>query len=76
MSGNLPAWSGASDVYSRAYRALELMGAAEWRAEINRCRKTGRKPRGIVPSEDMTDLIDALSKGEEERIKGLMLRFV
>lgn len=62
---SLPNWNGADAVYSRAYCALELMG---------KCLKPvkGR----VTPTQDMTDLIEALNKGDEERIKGLLLRFV
>lgn len=71
---NLPKWPGAEAVYRRAYRMLEKMGAS---GHVTR-RKTHR-PKGAssgytcFPSEEMNDLIEALQKGNEERIKGLLM---
>ncbi len=62
--GNLPTWKSASAVYRKAYRTLELMA------------ERGHVKRGhhcCYPSQDMRDLIDALNKGDEEQIKGLLI---
>jgi hypothetical protein len=64
----LPTWTAAPEVYSTAYRVLDRMAA--------RGHVTMRKVRGKTqcdPSEEIRDLIDALNKGDEERIKGLLL---
>ena len=67
MTSNLPAWPGASKVYSKAYRVLERMSR---NTKVNYHRG-----RYICdgPSDDMQALIDALNEGDEERIKGLLL---
>lgn len=61
---NLPDWPGASRCYSRAYRLLERM------AEQGHVRKGFF---GCTPSFEMDKLIEALSKGDEEVIKGMLL---
>ena len=71
MAGNLPTWPGADAVYSKAYRVLESMAR---RGHATPAATHGR--RVIVPgaaSPEMRDLIDALGRGDEERIKGLLL---
>ena len=62
----LPNWQGASAVYSRAYRVLEALAKA---GHVTRTK------RRCTPSEDVTALITALAKGEEELIKGLLLTY-
>lgn len=57
IEGNLPAWPGASACYSKAYRILAAMGLREGRAL----------------SFDRVRLIEALDRGDEEEIKGLLL---
>ncbi len=61
---NLPDWPKASVVYSRCYRLLERM-AASGHVEKRRGR--------CYPSPEMDRLIEALNKGEEEYLKGILL---
>ena len=73
---NLPTWSGASACYSRAYRVLESMAKRASPYQMVRMGDTsGRRSSSyiIAYNEDMNELIDALNKGDEERIKGLLL---
>ena len=74
MSGNLPQWPGAGAVYSYLYRALEKLGAANWRTAQRRSknRRTFRCPS---PTEDMVDIIAALNSGDEERLKYYHLHY-
>lgn len=65
---NLPTWNGASHCYSKAYRLLERMAAT---GAVTRTRT--RKGYVCHPSSDMTDIIDALNKGNEEQVKGLLM---
>lgn len=66
---NLPNFPGARACYSRAYVLLDAMAKAG-HVKIIRARR-GSKQHCVV-SEDMENLIDALNKGDEERIKGLL----
>jgi len=61
---NLPNWTAAREVYSKAYRVLEAMAE---NGHVTRSWNT------CYPSQDMRDLIDALNKGDEEQIKGILL---
>jgi len=79
--GNLPNWPGASHCYSRARRLLQYMadrcvperdGTPMPRS--NARRSIGRTTSWIVCTPDMQSLIDALNAGDEETIKGLLLR--
>jgi hypothetical protein len=70
MQENLPPWAGASAVYSRAYRQLERMAAAGLAGQVRNSR--GRTVR-CVPDERMTDLTEAMNKGDEETLKGMVL---
>lgn len=62
---NLPAWNGAEAVYSRAYKVLENMAG--------RGHVTVLGMRSHV-SDEMSRLIFALNKGDEEVIKSLLLQ--
>jgi len=71
---SLPTWQGAEAVYSRAYLLLEWMAKkGHSRAPIKVRGKTVLQ--GFV-SQDMRDLIDALNRGDEELIKGLLLNYI
>ena len=79
--GNLPNWPGASHCYSRARRLLQYMadrcvperdGTPMPRSSAR--RSIGRTTSWIVCTPDMQSLIDALNAGDEETIKGLLLR--
>jgi hypothetical protein len=73
---NLPSWPGASEVYSRAYRVLEWMGRnGHSPCSFGKKDKYGNRPVMPRPSEDMSQLIDALNDGDEERIKGRLLLY-
>jgi hypothetical protein len=61
----LPNWPGASKCYSRAYRILEAM-------QLRTC-KGKKRGQADWPSFDAKRLIEALNKGDEEEIKGLLL---
>ena len=52
------------------------MGADNYKAEVAAARKRGRKPRPPQPTEDMKEIMEALDAGDEERIKGLKLRYL
>jgi len=65
---NLPSWQGAAAAYGRAYRILAEMG----RGGHVRLVKVGRRTV-CVPSVEMDAAIDALNKGDEERVKGFNL---
>ena len=82
MEGNLPSWRGDSAVYSKAYAVLARMGRTGHVTPHVYHRNVGRNLKGkcisgmtMAPSEDMNDLIEALNKGNEERIKGLLLLY-
>jgi hypothetical protein len=66
----LPKWAGAAGAYSKAYRMLGYMAA---HGHVKRVRD--RRGFHCTVSDEMTDLIDALNKGEEERIKALLAAF-
>jgi hypothetical protein len=61
---NLPSWPGASVVYSRCYRLLGRMARNGHVA-----RRRGR----CVTSAEMDTIIDALNRGDEEYLKGILL---
>jgi hypothetical protein len=65
MSSNLPNWPGACEVYSRAYKVLENM------AGRGHVMVLGMRSH---VSDDMSKLIFALNRGDEEVIKGLLLQ--
>jgi len=79
-ASNLPDWSGASAVYSKAYDLLAQMGQG---GHVKRTyghrggKGLGINKRGyghsVSASPDMEELIDALDVGDEEKIKGLLL---
>lgn len=75
IEGNLPAWKGASECYSKAYRILEKMAQ---HGHVKKYWKSFHFKNGdqyqCYPSADMTNLIDALNKGDKETIKGLLLQ--
>lgn len=62
---NLPNWPGASHCYSKAYRILESMLKRAYTHKI--------RPYYDWPSFDSIRLVEALNKGDEEEIKGLLL---
>jgi hypothetical protein len=76
IEGNLPAWQGASECYSKAYKILANMAQ---NGHVKRHWIPYSKDHRYVnqyccyPSTDMTDLIDALNSGNEEKIKGMLL---
>ncbi len=63
----LPNWPGASSAYSKAYRHLEHL------AENGHAKKFYWGGWKCSVSQDMSDLIDALNKGDEEAIKATLL---
>jgi len=69
---NLPSWPGAAAVYSKAYRVLENMARRGHATPPVKRRGKIVKP-GTV-SDEMEALIDALNRGDEETIKGLLLQ--
>lgn len=69
---NLPNWAGAEAVYSKAYAVLANMANRGHVTQTNKI--VGRKNQTVCyVSDDMENLIDALNKGDEEKIKGLLL---
>lgn len=76
-TGNLPKWPGAAACYSKLYRLLEIISRrqgqkAGWPMQSTHCR---RSDSTIVCTEQMEAIIDALNKGDEERIKWYCLEF-
>ena len=78
---NLPNWPGASHCYSRARRLLQYMADrcvperdGTPMPHSNARPSIGRTTSWIVCTPDMQSLIDALNAGDEETIKGLLLR--
>ena len=70
----LPAWPGAEHCYSQAYRLLERWGAANYAAAAASFRGRHRRVGGMLePTDEMKALIDALNKGSEETIKGILM---
>ena len=79
---DLPSWNGADKVYSNAYKMLDVMSKnGHVKTSFGQTGKDqyGNKVFGsgisCYPSEDMNNLIEALNKGDEEKIKGLMLLY-
>lgn len=66
---NLPNWSRASEVYSRAYRILKNMISTGHisRPFYQRERNYVFKTHSV--SDEMRDFIEALNEGNEEKIK-------
>ena len=66
-TSNLPSWPGASHVYSKAYKVLEHMA------------KNGHVTRNYfrrwfcTVSQEMSDFIDSLNRGDEEEIKAFLM---
>ena len=69
----LPPWPGAGTVYRRAYRTLAIMGAAGHATAPKKDKRGKIIEQGTV-SEEMRALVDALNRGDEEVIKGLLLQ--
>ena len=69
-TSNLPNWDGASAVYSRCYRFLELMAQ---NGHVSQSYWRG-KPT-CTTSEEMDLLVSALNEGDEERLKGLVMLY-
>jgi len=78
-ASNLPKWQGAAHCYSRAYRLLEQWGAANYAAAASALKGRHRRVGGVlvmpcpVPTDEMKSLTDALQRGDEEKIKGILL---
>lgn len=68
MSGNLPSWPGADSCYSRSYVIL-----AEMAKNGHVTQTKNRFVTRCYVSPEMEDWIDALNKGDEERIKAKLL---
>lgn len=69
---NLPDWPGADAVYATANAILARMGRRGHATPA-----VTRRGRVVAPgtvSDEMRALIDALNKGDEETIKGLLLQ--
>jgi hypothetical protein len=69
---NLPKWPGASEIYSRAYRILEKMAQTHVTAAIVSKRGKVLKPGKV--SDEMRNFIEALNGGDEEQVKGYVLK--
>ena len=76
---SLPSWPGADAAYSKAYRIMEQMAKRGHVIECVPARKRikGRStPLRVTVSDELQAYIDALNKGDEERIKGFNLQFM
>lgn len=69
---NLPDWTGADAVYAKANAILARMGRRGHATPA--IMRRGRVVEPGVVSDEMRALIDALDRGEEETIKGLLLQ--
>jgi hypothetical protein len=72
VSGNLPAWPGASAVYSYLYAVLQKLGAE---AASERPRKIRRNGLTCTVPEEMRMIASALDVGNEETLKSIQLRY-
>lgn len=68
----LPNWPGAAAVYSKAYRKLELM-ARSGHATAGSPPSRGWIGHSGYVSPEMRDLIEALDRGDENRIKAYLM---
>lgn len=68
---NLPKWAGAESCYSRAYAMLERMATTG--GHVTRHPATRRRAAYCTTTAEMDSIIDALNKGDEERIKAALL---
>ena len=69
-ASNLPEWGGASAVYSRCYKFLELMAQ---HGHVTQSYRRGQAT--CATSEEMDLLVSALNEGDEERLKGLVMLY-
>lgn len=67
---NLPNWPGAASCYSRAYALLERKAKA---GHVERLKRVRRHGPTCTVSEEMSELIRALDRGDEEAIKAALL---
>lgn len=67
----LPNWPGASEIYSKLYRILEVLA----RQEVTIYKNRRGVPVGSQPSERMTEISKALDTGDEEKLKGFALQY-
>ena len=68
----VPAWPGAEQCYSRAYALLSKWSIRNYTAAKAKHKGRGQCPCPL-PSSEMAELIDALNRGDEEKIKGILL---
>jgi len=73
MTSNLPNINGASVVYGRALRILEHINAREYARQVE--ANKGRKLRSYRPPYDADLLVNAMNKGDEEMLKGLVASY-
>lgn len=75
--GSLPAWPGAEVCYERAYRLLAWMGR-NGHVQLVPIPSRGARGRRVqsVPSAEMRAVVEALARGNEEEIKGILLRYL
>lgn len=82
-TADVPSWSGASEVYSKASKVLDYMaqhghvtpGGKSWVATGKDVKRRSMMSGQKSVSDDMRNLIEALDEGDEERIKGLLLLY-
>lgn len=70
-TGNLPKWIGAAHAYSKAYKILHALAKnAPHKHHVMIPSSNSRRSNSFYVCTDiMEELIDALNKGDEERIK-------
>jgi hypothetical protein len=73
----LPSWRGASAAYSKAYKILEVWNRKEAAAQKRAHTKRGRAASTFRyrPTDEINAFIDALGKGDEEKIKAFNLLY-
>jgi hypothetical protein len=72
-----PSWRGASAAYDKAYKILEVWNRKEAAAQKRAHTKRGRAASTFRyrPTDEINAFIDALGKGDEEKIKAFNLLY-
>lgn len=71
-TGNLPSWPGAAVVYSRAASLATEMCRRAYQSQRS---KTKKKLSRFHPPKEATRIIDAMNKGDEEVLKGIVIEY-
>lgn len=66
---SLPNWVGTEEVYRKLNKILEEINAASYKAFLSKKRKKSEKWH---PSEEVREVVEAMSKGDEEYLKHVL----